>query len=280
MFERGSTEAVRSLDTGGKTDILMFLGGALVFPNSILRIAEQEAGGVHAVRVDTLRDMLMLSRSGSFSVRKVFFDDLLLDDILDSFDTLCANLPAADWVLAYRDKAVARRLLAQRGTSAQVSKVLLLPMTLPICPWASMLRLVLSGQFIASGDLIDFEPDIKTNTPADTAKALKPLPDPRGPHVREQPSPPPDAPKQVQVDHTIAGKACTLSDLGLTPREKEVLAHVSQGGRNKTIAHKMSLSEHTVKLHLHNAITKIGARNRTEAATWYLSRQIGGGYER
>ncbi len=64
-------------------------------------------------------------------------------------------------------------------------------------------------------------------------------------------------------------------DPGLTRREKEVLALVSQGGRNKTIAHTMSLSEHTVKLHLHNAITKIGARNRTEAATWYLSRQLG-----
>ncbi len=65
----------------------------------------------------------------------------------------------------------------------------------------------------------------------------------------------------------------------LTRREKEVLAHVSQGGRNKHIAYKMALSEHTVKLHLHNAITKIGARNRTEAATWYLSHHSGAGHE-
>ncbi len=279
MFERGSTEAVRSADLGGKTDILIFLGSALVFPNSILRIAEQEAGGVHAVRVDTLRDMLMLSRSVSFLVRKVFFDDLLLDEILDSFDKLCANLPEADWILAYRDKIFARRLLAQRGKSAQLSKVLLLPMTLPICPWASMLRLVLSGQFIASGDLIDLEQDVKADRPGDTAKALEPLSDPSVTPVGKPPSHDAQAQMQSQVDFSAAPKAEAVADPGLTPREKEVLAHVSQGGRNKTIAHQMSLSEHTVKLHLHNAITKIGARNRTEAATWYLSRQIGGGHE-
>jgi DNA-binding NarL/FixJ family response regulator len=142
-----------------------------------------------------------------------------------------------------------------------------------------MLRLVLSGQFIASGELIDIEAETKADSSVDTAKALKALPDPHDAQIRDQPSHPPEAQMQAQADTDIAAKACAVSDLGLTPREKEVLAHVSQGGRNKTIAHQMSLSEHTVKLHLHNAITKIGARNRTEAATWYLSRQIGGGHE-
>jgi DNA-binding NarL/FixJ family response regulator len=73
----------------------------------------------------------------------------------------------------------------------------------------------------------------------------------------------------------LKGKGRQEEGLRLTQREKEVLALVSQGGRNKSIANAMCLSEHTVKLHLHNAITKIGARNRTEAATWYLSHHSG-----
>lgn len=62
----------------------------------------------------------------------------------------------------------------------------------------------------------------------------------------------------------------------LTPREREVLTLVSQGMRNKTIAHELGLSEHTVKLHLHHVISKIGVRNRTQAAQWYLTRSNSG----
>ncbi|WP_246831354.1 helix-turn-helix transcriptional regulator [Pseudotabrizicola formosa] len=56
----------------------------------------------------------------------------------------------------------------------------------------------------------------------------------------------------------------------LTPRETEVLGLVAQGMRNKTIAHQLGLSEHTIKLHLHNLISKIGVHNRTQAAQWFV----------
>ena len=271
MFERDSTDVARSLSLGNATDILVFLGSILVFPNSILRIAEQEAGGVHAVRVDTLRDLLALARNRSFQVGKVFVDDQLAADILRDFDMLRSDLPGADWILAYRDKAVAQRLLRARAGSPQLAGILLLPMSLSICPWSAMLRLVLSGQFIAAGDLID---------PAQEAGHM-PEPDPaKGPGSgRRRSTARLRKGQEAGADMPPLAMGTAFPDPGLTRREKEVLAHVSQGGRNKTIAHKMSLSEHTVKLHLHNAITKIGARNRTEAATWYLSRQIGGGHE-
>lgn len=276
MFERDHSVAAGSYSLGGPTDILVFIGSVLVFPNPILRIAEQEAGGVHAIRVENLRDLLTLARNPSFCVRKVFFDDHFVNDTLRSFDTLRQDMPDAGWILAYREKAVAQRLLRERSCEAHLADILLLPMTLSICPWASMLRLVLSGQFIASGDLIGpaegeaapddpVPPSSQTNLMArfDNAAAC---------HAAEQ------QPRGGKLDRrkvAPALMAMARTDPGLTRREKEVLAHVSQGGRNKTIAHQMSLSEHTVKLHLHNAITKIGARNRTEAATWYLSRQLG-----
>lgn len=274
MFERDNTDAAGSNNLGGSTDILVFLGSVLVFPNSILRISEQEAGGVHAIRVESLRDLLRLARDSSFCIRKVFFDDHFANETLRSFDRLRQDVPDADWILAYRDKAVARRLLRERSCTAHLADILLLPMSLSICPWSSMLRLVLSGQFIASGDLIG---TAEGNGAADDPVPLPEKPDQTDStgiaavHLAPQSRiARPDNNKTERAQMTIA-----RTDPGLTRREKEVLAHVSQGGRNKTIAHQMSLSEHTVKLHLHNAITKIGARNRTEAATWYLSRQMG-----
>ncbi|MGO4835609.1 LuxR C-terminal-related transcriptional regulator [Rhizobiaceae sp. 2RAB30] len=52
----------------------------------------------------------------------------------------------------------------------------------------------------------------------------------------------------------------------LTAREMQILEMVSRGLQNKTIAAEFRLSEHTVKIHLHNIISKLGAHNRTEAA--------------
>ncbi|HEV7719018.1 MAG TPA: response regulator transcription factor [Arsenicitalea sp.] len=52
----------------------------------------------------------------------------------------------------------------------------------------------------------------------------------------------------------------------LTSRERQVLELVSQGLQNKLIAAKMELSEHTVKVHVHNVIRKLKVHNRTQAA--------------
>ncbi|WP_182087296.1 response regulator transcription factor [Aureimonas sp. ME7] len=52
----------------------------------------------------------------------------------------------------------------------------------------------------------------------------------------------------------------------LTEREFEILELVSRGLQNKLIASRLNLSENTIKIHLHNIITKLGVHNRTQAA--------------
>lgn len=52
----------------------------------------------------------------------------------------------------------------------------------------------------------------------------------------------------------------------LTTRESQILGMVSHGLQNKLIAAECGLSEHTVKIHLHHIIRKLGVHNRTEAA--------------
>jgi DNA-binding NarL/FixJ family response regulator/signal transduction histidine kinase len=51
----------------------------------------------------------------------------------------------------------------------------------------------------------------------------------------------------------------------LTPREREVLALVAEGLRNKEIAVRLGASEKTVQFHIANLFGKLGAQSRTEA---------------
>ncbi len=52
----------------------------------------------------------------------------------------------------------------------------------------------------------------------------------------------------------------------LTPREREVLSHLSKGWSNKEIARSLDLQEVTVKLHIRGIFRKLDVKNRTQAA--------------
>jgi DNA-binding NarL/FixJ family response regulator len=66
-----------------------------------------------------------------------------------------------------------------------------------------------------------------------------------------------------------AGEVQTLSptEEQLTEREREVLQLVALGLPNKTIATRLSISEHTVKFHVGSILAKLEAGSRTEAVT-------------
>src|SRR5262245_45300911 len=50
----------------------------------------------------------------------------------------------------------------------------------------------------------------------------------------------------------------------LTPRELDIVRMIAQGLRNKTIAERLSISEGTVKVHLHNIYDKLEIGGRLE----------------
>jgi DNA-binding NarL/FixJ family response regulator len=72
-----------------------------------------------------------------------------------------------------------------------------------------------------------------------------------------QPTPP-----REQVKTAISG------------REREVVALVCQGFRNKEIAEKMFISEQTVKNHLHNIFDKLGVSDRLELALFAIHKKL------
>ncbi len=63
-----------------------------------------------------------------------------------------------------------------------------------------------------------------------------------------------------------------VMDDWMTPRELEVLVSVADGGSNKSIATALVISEHTVKNHLKNILSKLQANDRTHAVTIALKR--------
>ena len=68
----------------------------------------------------------------------------------------------------------------------------------------------------------------------------------------------------VRRDRDLWGEPC------LTPRQWEVLRHVSRGAGNTQIAHSLGVSESTVGKHLENAYMRLGVQCRTEAVAAVL----------
>jgi DNA-binding NarL/FixJ family response regulator len=56
----------------------------------------------------------------------------------------------------------------------------------------------------------------------------------------------------------------------LTGAENRILAHVARAKTNKEIARDLGISPATVKRHLENLLSKLGLRNRVEAAIYGL----------
>ena len=56
-----------------------------------------------------------------------------------------------------------------------------------------------------------------------------------------------------------------LDELGITPRELEILELMAEGLSNKEIAERVFVSENTVKTHTSRIFDKLGAKRRTQA---------------
>lgn len=213
--------------------LLVFLGGQLAFPPQLLRMIELEIEELELLRLDPQK------LSGPEMIPPdchLVFEDIMVSRVIG-----VEGLPRISMLIhAYRQTALAGELLRQSllaadtGATSIGPPIQFLPLHMPLSSFVALLRILLAGDSVVPFELLSALP---------TA----------------QPDPPEAGP-------------CADPQIQLTPREMEVLALVACGQCNKLIARKLQLSEHTVKLHIHNFITKIGATNRTEAARWYHMR--------
>jgi len=80
---------------------------------------------------------------------------------------------------------------------------------------------------------------------------------------------------QKRVSPEIAAEIAEhATDDALTPREIDVLRLIARGNANKIIAAELSLTEETVKSHMGNILSKLGANDRTHAVAIGLKRGI------
>ncbi len=60
----------------------------------------------------------------------------------------------------------------------------------------------------------------------------------------------------------------------LTPREAEILTHLSRGESNKAIARTLDISHDTVKLHVRHILAKLNMTSRVEAAVFAVEHRV------
>lgn len=135
--------------------------------------------------------------------------------------------------IAYRDQEMASELLLNCAAEGETGEFSLMPLNAHLEVMISVIRLILCGERYVPCDLL-----LKHSTAAAMPKAA------------------------AQRDK--GGPSASL-----TEREWDVLSLVAAGMPNKMIAHRLDLSENTVKLHVHRMLGKVGASNRTEASNWY-----------
>ena len=84
-------------------------------------------------------------------------------------------------------------------------------------------------------------------------------------------------PNVVQLLNELAASSRTetpRNDFGLTPRELEIVALVTEGCGNREIAGRLTISEETVKRHLTHIFDKVGMSTRLELALFALDHNL------
>lgn len=73
-----------------------------------------------------------------------------------------------------------------------------------------------------------------------------------------------DVPRRGRSDLRRSGSRAV--NAGLSPRQRQVLEYIRVGRTNKEIAARLSVSVATVNKHVHEVLSALGVRNRTQAA--------------
>lgn len=220
---------------------ILFVGSELDFSEHSFGAIQSEFPSFEAVRLTGLSDVTLYSQFND-QIAMVVLAQSNAAHLAKAFDACQTACKSARIVFAYHDLELARDLMTKLVPDYGLQTLSFLPMNKPIDCWLAIVRLILQQD---------------TYLPTELLERL--LNQPRQQTLTTF------LPGAVSMAETTSG-----DDLGpLTSRETEVLALVAKGQQNKTIANLLDVSEHTVKLHIHNVIRKLGVSNRTAAAAWY-----------
>ncbi len=218
--------------------MIVFIGKELFYSNQTLRSVQHEFG-VAAHRFESLAAFLSEASNAEGSGKIVVVDQIMMEDLLAHPSEYVRSSMPGCLAFAYR-KEDAARFVFERWDRSRFGPIGFLPMNVAPDAWRAILRLLMHEELYLPGFVANCVASKPCATSATTA--------------RETPKSPAAGP--------------LLSKL--TRREKQVLQLVSEGKSNKAIAAQLGITEHTVKLHMHNVSGKIGVSNRTAAAHFFF----------
>ena len=227
-----SFEPLASLSHATSKQVVAFVGSALSFPKHLLDLLSQQIEDVNFLRLSDIAHV-----SHNLKLHKQM--PLVLIDEAALPEDPCAVIGdlvlsgASHIAIAYRSGTRIAGLLARGAELPGRCDVSALPLDSQLEVFTSIVKIMLCGQRFVHCDLQHVE---------SAAIPAEPVAAPAQPPARSA---------------------------ELTERELQVLALVAEGKQNKIVAHQLELSEHTVKLHLHHVLNKLGLTNRTEASAWY-----------
>ncbi len=73
--------------------------------------------------------------------------------------------------------------------------------------------------------------------------------------------------RRLRVSLDEGAEEDPIAARGITSREREVLEQLAEGASNREIAEALVISEKTASVHVSHILSKLGARNRAEAAS-------------
>jgi DNA-binding NarL/FixJ family response regulator len=235
----------------------IFVGNSHDFSDHAIDLATISVGSVKFRRMGKIEDLLSCKFDRPDRVRSIILNQSMAHNLIDIIDDLQNRFPNATTALAFRQPELARMVLTQMSRQRPAGGFAFLPMNRDMDRWLTVLRLLICGENFIPSDLYDFSAqnvDAEPTYDGSEDAFAAPCKMPDGKHNR-----PTNGASRVR----------------LTMREAEVLSCVAEGKQNKLIANRLGLSEHTVKLHIHHVIAKLGVHNRTEAAVWFLENQGG-----
>lgn len=231
-----------------------FIGNSHDFSDTLLTLARASRDGVTFSRLTSIEALFDLPLRRPDRVRSIILNQSMGGALKASLHMLRDRFPNATIALAYRQVAVALNTLSDWNAAQPDAGLAFLPMNRDVDRWLTLLQLLICGENYVPAELY-------VSPPLQMAHRPEPPPEPK-----------PLIDSAVQKSLDIKDPALKGTKDGLTNREVEVLTCVAEGKQNKNIANQLGLSEHTVKLHIHHVISKLGVNNRTEAAVWFLDK--------
>ncbi len=244
------TKTRKEITAPDQPDIL-YIGPNQAFSDCLIRNLTYEFPDIGFRRFADIEEARRWCTGAEGEVRLIIVDDSLCDALLGEVDVFGEIAPNPIICISFNHIEPSARCLNEFFGGGAVRSCL--PMNLRLDIWLSAIRLMLNGGNYCPPELMEtFIKRLESETPAARPSPRKP-----------------------------SGNRGDRSHLRmLTRREVQVMELASQGFQNKNIAEHLDLSEHTVKLHMHNIISKLGATNRTEAAgiflDHYASKKAGG----